>query len=151
MPNPSNLYHSGDISGNLRIRTADQLTHGKKLPLKKYWKFYFGLKHPKMATLKGGFVRLQVSLSSSQCALLLPKNALLFLELPFYFPEVPFFSWNFSFVFQKCSFMFQKCLFISQKFAIVFDICPLIFQKCLLFICCAGLFPSMSVCFFCSL
>ena len=54
MTNPSNLYHSGDISGNLRMRTADQLTHGKKLPLNKYWKFYFGLKYPKMATLERG-------------------------------------------------------------------------------------------------
>ena len=59
-----------------------------------------------------GGVRLKVSLSSSQCTLLHPKNilllpkmVLLFLELYFYFPELPFcFPEVFSFYLLSASF-----------------------------------------------
>ena len=59
-----------------------------------------------------GGVRLKVSLSSSQCTLLHPKNilllpkmVLLFLELHFYFPELPFcFPEVFSFYLLSASF-----------------------------------------------
>ena len=83
-----------------------------------------------------GGLRLQVSLSSSQCALLLLKNAVLFPELSFHFPEL-------SFYFLELPFVFQKCLFISRKILIVFQNCCLVFQKCFLFIYCALLFPSI--------
>ena len=71
---------------------------------------------------------------------LLPKNALLFPELPFYFQTCPFVFWNWPFV-------FQKCLFVSQKYLIVFQNCSLLFQKFLLFIYCVYFFQK---CFFSS-
>ena len=49
-------------------------------------------------------VRLQVPVSSSQCALLLPKNTLLSPELPFYFPEVPLCFLEFPFCFPEVLF-----------------------------------------------
>ena len=67
------------------------------------------------------------SLSSSQCALLLPKNAFSSQNCLFIFQKCPFVSWNFPFV-------FQKCLSVSQKCPIVFQNCPLVFQKSFLFI-----------------
>ena len=59
---------------------------GKKITLEKFLKFFFRLQISK----KKEGVRLQVPWSSSQYTHLLPKNTILFLELPFYFPEVPF-------------------------------------------------------------
>ena len=73
--------------------------------------------------------------SSSQCAILLPKNASLFPEITFYFPELPFH-------FPEVPFCFDKCLFISQKCLNVFQNSPLALQKCLLFIYCVHLFLS---------
>ena len=67
------------------------------------------------------------SLSSSQCALLLPKNAFSSQNCLFIFQKCLFVSWNFPFV-------FQKCLSISQKCPTVFQNCPLVFQKSFLFI-----------------
>ena len=67
------------------------------------------------------------SLSSSQCALLLPKNAFSSQNCLFIFQKCPFVSWNFPFV-------FQKCLSISQKCPSVFQNCPLVFQNSFLFI-----------------
>ena len=75
-------------------------------------------------------VRFQVPLSPSQCALLLPKNPLLFLIGPF--------------IFHTCPFVFQKyLLFISQKCLFVFQNYPLVFQKRLLFIYSEHLFLRM--------
>ena len=92
-------------------------------------KLYFDLKYPEMTTPEEE-VRLQVPLPSSQCALLLPKNPLLFLIGPF--------------IFHTCLFVFQKCLlFISQKCSIVFQNYPLVSQKRLLFIYSEHLFPRM--------
>ena len=92
-------------------------------------KLCFDLKYPEMTTPKEE-VRLQVPLSPSQCALLLPKNPLLFLIGPF--------------IFHTCPFVFQKCLlFISQKCLFVFQNYPLVFQKRLLFIYSEHLFLRM--------
>ena len=138
MTNPSDLHYPGDISGNLRIRTTDPW---EKIPLKKYLKFYFGLKYPKMATTEGDHeiasvrVLKSMSLFTFQKCPSVPRIALLFSKSVLLFPGIaPFFF------FQKCSFVFQKCFFISQKFPIVFENFPLVFQKCLLSICCARLF-----------
>ena len=73
--------------------------------------------------------------SSSQWAILLPKNASLFPEITFYFPELPFH-------FPEVPFCFHKCLFISQKCPNVFHNSPWVLQKCLLFIYCVHLFLS---------
>ena len=111
-----------DILGNLRVRISD--LWWKNTP-KKDLKFNFCLKHQKLTTPKR--IRLQVSLSSSQFALLLPKNPLYFQNYPFISHnctytawKLHFISWNYSFV----SFVFHKC-------PVVFQNCPLVFQKCL--------------------
>ena len=116
--------------------------------LKKYLKFYFGLKYPKIATSEGGCEVASVLALKSMCPFTsqkcnsVPRIALLFSRTPLTFSRSALFvSWNCPFVFQKCSFVFQKCLFISRKCPIVFENCLLVFRKCLLFICCARLFP----------
>ena len=73
--------------------------------------------------------------SSSQWAILLPKNASLFPEITFYFPELPFH-------FPEVPFCFHKYLFISQKCPNVFHNSPWVLQKCLLFIYWVHLFLS---------
>ena len=73
--------------------------------------------------------------SSSQWAILLPKNASLFPEITFYFPELPFH-------FPEVPFCFHKYLFISQKCPNVFHNSPWVLQKCLIFIYCVHLFLS---------
>ena len=64
----------GDILGNLRVRISDPWG---KLPLENVFEILYRLEKPKI-TIPDEEVRLQVPLSSSQCALLLPKNAILF-------------------------------------------------------------------------
>lgn len=83
----------------------------------------FGLKHQKIPTMQRswrGWVRLQVPLTSSECAL--TKNSflftklrrnflelpLLFLELLFYFPEVPFCLLELSFYIPEVPFYFSR-------------------------------------------
>ena len=61
-------------------------------------------------------VRLQVLLLSSQCALLLHKNALSFPELPFHFPEVPFRFLKFTFCFPEVAFYFSKMPYCFPEF-----------------------------------
>ena len=89
-----------------------------------------------MTSSKGMIVRLQVPLSSIQCVLLLPKNALLFPELPFYFQLVLFCFLEFLFCFPEVPFHFSKipCCFLELSF---------VYQKCLIFIFYAHLFPRM--------
>ena len=82
-------------------------------------------------------------LSSSQCTYLLPKNALLFPELPLlfsrivlYFPEVPF-------CFMELPFCSPEAPFYFSKMSYCFPELPLVFQKCLCFIYYAHLFPRI--------
>ena len=102
---------------------------------------------------------MQVPLSSSQFALLLPKNALLFPVLPFYFPELPlyfpelpvyFSEGPFSFLglpfcFPKVPFYFALLFYFSKipSFPKKIQNCSLVFQKYLLFIYCVRLFPRV--------
>ena len=112
------------------------------MPLEKI-NLYFDLKHPKMTTPDkeqwGLWVRLRVLLSSSKCAFLLLKNALIFPELTF-FPELPFWYLELTFCFPKVFFLFLKNILLF------FQNCPLVFLKYLLFDYCACLFPRMLFC-----
>ena len=89
----SHLSHLKHIRG---IFGLGYLTHGKKVPLEKFVRLYFGLKHPKM------------TMSSSQCARLLLKKCPLFTELPFYFPKVPLYFSKMPFCFPELPFSFAK-------------------------------------------
>ena len=98
-------------------------------------------------------------LSSSQSALLLPKNALFFpvlpfyfLELPLYFPELPIYfpEGPFSFLelpfcFLKVPFYFALPFYFSKipSFPKKTQNCSLVFQKYLLFIYSVHLFPRV--------
>ena len=87
------------------------------------FEFYFGLKNQKMITPEGGMgqaVRLQVHLSSSQYAFLIPKNALLFQEILFYFPELPFYFPEMPFYFSKISYCFPELPFSFPEMASYF-------------------------------
>ena len=87
------------------------------MPLEKFLKVYFCLK--------------QVPLSSSQCALLLPKTQ----KRPF--------TPRFALVFSSSEVLFpRKAFLISQKCPIVFQNCSLVFQKSFLFIYYMHLFPK---------
>ena len=94
----------GDILGYIRVRIFDPW---EKIPLEKFLKFYFGLKHPKKTTQERG-VRSQVPLSLSKCALLLSRNARLFPDFPLYFPEVPFCFLELPFCFPEVPFLLLK-------------------------------------------
>ena len=60
-------------------------------------------------------MRLQVPLSLSQCALLLPKNVFLFPELSFSFPELPFYFPELFFCFLELPFCFPELPFLFSK------------------------------------
>ena len=75
-----------------RIYGSGYLIYGKKEPLENVLKFNFGLKHRQMTTPEDG-VRLQVRLSSSQCALLFSRSVALFPGIVFLFLS------------QRCSFL----------------------------------------------
>ena len=71
-----------------------------------------------MNTTEG--VRLQVPLSSSQCTLLFPKNALLFLELTLCFPELPFYFLELTFCFPEVSSYFSKMPYCFSELPTLF-------------------------------
>ena len=77
-----------------------------------------------------GGAKLQVSLSSSQCALLFPKNALLFLELCLCFPEVFFCfpEWPFC-DFSKMPYCFQRWVISFPEVLSFYLLCES-FQEC---------------------
>ena len=118
--------------GNLRVR---YLNHEKKCPWRKWpWrnflKYHIGLKHPKMTILKSrGGVMLQVSLSSSNCALSLPQNALLFPKLSFHLPELSFYSPELPFCFPEMPFCFSERSFYISKMPYCFPQFPLSFPQ----------------------
>ena len=88
-------------------------------------------------------LRLQVPVSSSQCALLFPRWTLLFLQnCPSIFLRRPFVSRNYHFVYQKWHLVFGKCLLFLKNFLFFLEL-SFIFQKCVLFNYCARLFPRM--------
>ena len=99
-----------------------------------YFAFYFGLKHSKILIPKEA-VRLQVLLYSGQCALILSKNVLLFLELPFCFPELPFhFPEVPSFpgvvlLFPRSARLFSKSAFLFLENAVLFSRIALSFSR----------------------
>ena len=75
-------------------------------------------------------MRLQVPLTSSQRALLLPKmlfysqNCCFFLELPFYFPEVPFYFPEVPFCFPEVPFCFPKMPYCFPELLFTFPEVP---------------------------
>ena len=75
-----------NILGNLRVRISDPW---EKSSPRKIFEILFWLETAKNNRSRGGGMRLQVSLSSSQSARYL--LALLIPELPIYFPELPFY------------------------------------------------------------
>lgn len=92
------------------------LTHVKKNASRKVFEILFWLETSKKCPLqKGSGMRAEVTLSSSQCAILLPKNS-------FYFQ-------NSTVIFQNCSFISKKCLFTSQKSYTVVQNCPLVLLR----------------------
>ena len=92
-------------------------------------------------------MRLQVSVSLSQCPFLLSKNALLFLELPFYFPkvsfcflELPFFFFpEVFFCFPEVPFYFSKIPYYFREFPFSFPEVPSIYLLCTSFSFCSEL------------
>ena len=71
---------------------------------------FFGLKHPKMTTPEWGCEVASALVLKLMCPLL-PKNALLFLELPFYFPELLFYFSEVPFYFLELPFCFPGVMF----------------------------------------
>ena len=126
MTNPFNLHHPGVISGNLRIRTSNSWE--KKCFQKNIWNFIWTWNIQKWL-LQNKVVRLLVSLSSSQCVLLLHKNVFLFLELPFYFPEVPFCFLELPFCFPEVLFCFPEVPFYFSKMPYCFRELPFSFPE----------------------
>ena len=79
--------------------------------------------------LQRGVVRLQVSLPSSQCALLLPKNVILFLELPFYFQELPLHFLELPFLFPGIALLFSRSALLFSRSAFLFLKNALLFSR----------------------
>ena len=116
------------------------------MPLKKYLKFYFGLKYPKMATTEGDHeiasVRVLKSMSLftfQKCpsvpriALLFPKSVLLFPGIAlFFFPEV-------FFCFPEVPFYFSKIPYCFREFPFSFPEVPSIYLLCTSFSFCSEL------------
>ena len=92
-------YLSRDISVYFREFKGQDVNAPRKII-----SILFQLKTSKNYLSRGGGMRLQVPLFSSQC-------------VPLIFRKCPFVSWN-------CPFVFQKCLSISQKYPIVTQNCP---------------------------
>lgn len=131
------------------------LTHGEKVPLEKFLKFYFGLKHQKLTNAKivvgwgevgGGEIVSALVLKSMylfnfQKSPFIPRFVLFsgiafFAELLFYFPEVLFCYLELSFCFPEVLFcslnypsVFQKCHFFP-KVSVYFSKIPIVFQIC---------------------
>ena len=73
---------------------------------------------------------MQVLLYSGQCALLLSKNVLLFLELPFCFPELPFHFPEALVCFPKVPFCFSKMPYCFPELLFRFPEVPSIYLLC---------------------
>ena len=104
------------------------LTHRKEVSLEKFLKFYFHLKHPKMATPEGGkggckcpcpqvivsfyfqkysFIPI-IAISFSRIALLFSKSVLLFSRSVLLFPETALLFSRSAFYFSKNSLLFSR-------------------------------------------
>ena len=86
---------------------------------------------------------MQLSLSSSQCALLFPKNTLSFLELPFYFPELLFCFLELPFCFIELPFCFPEVSFYFIRMPYCFPELRFSFPEVSFFVYCARLYPRM--------
>ena len=103
---PAGSYLAGDILRNLRVRISDPW--GKSAPRKiLVWLETSKNDHCRYGG-GGGGVRLQVPLFSSQCALLLPKNALLFSSIVFLFSRS-------AFIFLKNALLVIYCASFSKN------------------------------------
>ena len=90
-------YLSGDISVYFREFKGQDVNAPRKI-----LSILFQLKTSKNYLSRGGGMRLQVPLFSSQC-------------VPLIFQKCPFVSWNYPFVFQKCLSISQKCPIVTQN------------------------------------
>ena len=120
---PVGSYLGRNILWNLRVRISDPW---KKSAPRKMFEVLFWPKTSKMITPEGG-MRLQMSLFSSQYALLLHKNALFSPRIVLLFSRIVLLFPGIALLFSRSVFLFLK------KWPIVFQDCILVFQKCLLF------------------
>ena len=115
--------------------------HGKKVPLEKILKFYFGLKHPKMTTLEGGsevgsaLVLKSICPSTSQKSLFIPRiallfsrNALLFSGIALLFSRSPFFSSKIPYCFPELPFSMLRVTNILENLWMEYDFLFILFN-----------------------
>ena len=110
------MLRAGDILGNLMV------------PLEKFLKFYFGMKHRKNDHSREWSEVTSALVLKSMCPFTSQKCSL-FPKLPFYFPKSPFCFPKVRFCFLELLFCFPEVSLYFSKMAHCFPELPLVFQK----------------------
>ena len=95
---PISIKQSSHVRGYFREFNDQDKTHGKRVLLEKFLKFYFGLNYLTMTTLEVGEGKVARALVLKSKCPFNPKNQ-----------KYPFYSQNCFFIW-KCPIVFQKCL-----------------------------------------